>query len=109
MLSDIRTQAEAIAGRLASEGRKAAVDLFMLGISHISAKLDTLGSRAQASPSSQYLTASEAAEYFKVSARWLREQAKYGDAPHTKTGRVYKFNLAKLEEWLRQNGNHNSF
>lgn len=108
MSSDIRTQAEVIAGRLASESKRAVVDLFMLGVNHLGAKLDTLGRRAQASSSSPYLTASEAAEHFKVATRWLREQAKQGNAPHSKTGRVYKFNLAELEEWLRKNGNNNS-
>jgi excisionase family DNA binding protein len=52
---------------------------------------------------SKFYTVKELAAVFRVNARTIYNLAAAGDLPHTRVGRTYRFDKARIEEWIKDN------
>jgi excisionase family DNA binding protein len=50
----------------------------------------------------EYLTANEAADLLRVSAKLIRDMARQGLIPGRKIGREWRFSRAALQKWLEE-------
>ena len=65
---------------------------------HLDALAAALADRLHLSEPSPWMTTAEAADYLRVSVRWLRQQL--GQVPHSKVeGRLF-FSRRELDVWL---------
>ena len=71
------------------------------GRTDVDALATALAERLQLSDSTPWMNTAEAAEYMRVSVRWLRQHLR--QMPHSKVeGRLF-FSRAELDGWLARN------
>jgi excisionase family DNA binding protein len=67
----------------------------------VDALAEALATRLQATDGTPWMNTAEAAEYMRVSVRWLRQHL--GEMPHSKVnGRLF-FSRRELDAWLTRN------
>lgn len=72
-------------------------------IKYVIKRLESIKATSNDTKASQWLSTAEAAKYLGVATRTMSEYGRRGDIPSVKTGKVIKYRIKDLEEYMMQN------
>lgn len=72
-------------------------------IKYVIKRLESMKATSNGTKASQWLSTAEAAKYLGVATRTMSEYGRRGTIPSVKTGKVVKYRVKDLEEYMIQN------